>query len=301
MDEELVKMFNTKHATIISILFFLPALLIMLMFFVMPILSTFYFSLYDWSILNNNMQYVGIKNYIKVFNSPEFITALKNTIVYTILVAFFNNFFGLLLGVALDTGIKSRNILRAAFFIPSLISAVVSGYIWTFLYHPEFGGSSPLIKALHMDFLNQDWLGNPKLVIYAIAFVAIWQYSGYYMVIYLTGLQSIPAELYEACKIDGSNWWIRFFKITFPMLAPSITIGIVTATIGSLKVFDHVFVMTKGGPGYASETLTSLLVTQTFFSNRAGYGVTISVILFILVMVVSFVQLNILRKRENIF
>lgn len=294
-------MFNKKRTIIISILFFLPAFLLMLIFFILPILSTFYYSLFDWNILNDNMKYVGLKNYFDVFGSSEFITALKNTVVYAIVVAFFNNFIGLLLAIALDTNVKSKAILRTAFFIPSLISAVVSGYVWSFLYHPEMGIFKFMQDTLHIGFLNQDWLGNPDLVIFSIAIVAIWQYSGYYMIIYLTGLQGIPTDLYEACKIDGANWWERFSKVTFPMLAPSITIGIVTATIGSLKVFDQVFVMTKGGPGYSSETLTSLLVTQTFFSNKAGYGVTISVVLFVMVMLISLIQLNMLKKREDIF
>lgn len=294
-------MFNRKRAIIISILFFLPAFLIMIIFFILPILSTFYYSLFNWSILNDTMKYVGLNNYVDLFGSSEFRTALKNTIIYAIVVAFFNNFIGLILAIALDTNVKSKAILRTAFFIPSLISAVVSGYVWSFLYHPEMGIFNFLQKTLHMGFLNQDWLGNPDLVIFSIAFVAIWQYSGYYMIIYLTGLQGIPTELYEACKIDGASWKDRFSRVTFPMLAPSITIGTVTATIGSLKVFDQVFVMTKGGPGYSSETLTSLLVTQTFFSNKAGYGVTISVVLFVLVMLISLIQLNLLKKREEIF
>ena len=273
----------------------------MLVFFILPILSTFYYSLFDWSILSDKMKYIGLKNYFNVFGSSEFRTALKNTIIYAVIVAFFNNFLGLIFALALDTNIKTKTILRTAFFIPSLISAVVSGYVWSFMYHPEMGIFNYLQNVLHIGFLNQDWLGNPSLVIFSIALVAIWQYSGYYMIIYLTGLQGVPTDLYEACKIDGATWWARFTKVTFPMIAPSITIGIVTATIGSLKVFDQVYVMTKGGPGYSSETLTSLLVTQTFFSNKAGYGVTISVILFVLVMMVSFVQLNMLKKREDIY
>ncbi len=294
-------MFNKKRTITISILFFLPALILMLVFFILPILSTFYYSLFDWSILSDKMKYIGLKNYFNVFESSEFRTALKNTIIYAIIVAFFNNFLGLIFALALDTNIKTKTILRTAFFIPSLISAVVSGYVWSFMYHPEMGIFNYLQNVLHIGFLNQDWLGNDSLVIFSIALVAIWQYSGYYMIIYLTGLQGVPTDLYEACKIDGATWWARFSKVTFPMIAPSITIGIVTATIGSLKVFDQVYVMTKGGPGYSSETLTSLLVTQTFFSNKAGYGVTISVILFVLVMMVSFVQLNMLKKREDIY
>ncbi len=294
-------MLNKKRALVISIAFFLPALLLMLVFFVLPILSTFYFSLFDSSILSDDMKFVGFKNYVDVFSSKEFMVALKNTVVYAIIVAFFNNLLGLIIALVLDTGIKTKNILRTAFFIPSLISAVVSGYVWSFLYHPEYGITKFLVDTLHLGIFDQDWLGNPDLAIFSIAFVAIWQYSGYYMVIYLTGLQGVPTELYEASTIDGAGWWTRLTKITLPMIAPSMTIGVVTATIGSLKVFDQVFVMTKGGPGYSSETLTTLLVTQTFFSNKVGYGVTISVVLFVLVMIISFVQLKMLSARENIF
>jgi ABC-type sugar transport system permease subunit len=295
-------MINFRSKSVISIIFFLPALAIMLFFFAAPILSTFYFALFDWDILNTTtMKFVGFDNFKDLFMSKEFFTALTNTVIYALLVAFFNNFIGLLLALGLDMGLKTRNLLRTVFFIPSLISAVVSGYIWTFLYHPQMGIPNFLTNNLHLGLFNQDWLGDPKIVLFSIIFVAIWQFSGYYMIIYITGLQGVPTELYEACKIDGANWWLKFWKVTFPMISPAITIGIVTATIGSLKVFDQVYVMTRGGPGYASETLTTLLVSKTFFLNKAGYGVTISLVLFVLVFAVSLIQIGILRKREEIF
>ena len=292
---------SSRRSLIVSIVFFSPALIIMLFFFVMPILSSFYYSLFEWDILSSDSKYVGLQNYIDLFSSRHLLTAVRNTVVYAVLVAFFNNFFGLLLALGLDNNFKTKKVLRTMFFIPSLISLVISGYTWTFLYHPEYGVPKFLSDNFHINIFNQDWLGDPQIVIYSIAFVTIWQYAGYYMVIYLTGLQGVPIDLYEASIIDGANLWRRFWSVTFPMIAPAITVGIVTATIGGLKVFDQVFVMTRGGPGFSSETLTTLLVTQTFFLSKAGYGVTISVILFILVFTFSIFQLNFLRKREDVF
>lgn len=285
----------------VSILFFAPALLVMLIFFVVPILSSFYYALFDWNVLSPESKFLGLGNFIELFASKHFLIALKNTLLYAILVAFFNNFFGLLLALGLDKGLKTRNLLRTVFFIPSLLSLVITGYTWSFIYHPELGLPKFLSDVFHMSIFYQDWLGSMQLVIYSIIFVAIWQYSGYYMIIYLTGLQSIPPEMYEAGMIDGANWWTQFKHITFPLLAPVITIGSVTATIGSMKVFDIIYVMTKGGPGFASETLTTYLFTQAFYSNRAGYGVAISVVLFALVFLLTILQLGVLKKRENIY
>lgn len=294
-------MYNTKRSILVSVFFFSPALILMLAFFMLPIISSFYYSAFDWNVLSHDSKFVGLGNFIELFSSKHFIVALRNTVVYAVFVAFFNNLFGLLLAMGLDKGLKTRNFLRTVFFIPSLLSLVITGYTWSFIYHPELGLPKFLSETLGLNIFYQDWLGNPSLVLYSIIFVAIWQFSGYYMIIYLTGLQGVPVELYEACKMDGANVWQKFRNVTFPLLAPAITIGIVTATIGSMKVFDIIYVMTKGGPGFASETLTTFLFTQTFFCNKAGYGVAASIVLFVLVFIFSIIQLSILRKRENVF
>jgi len=161
------------------------------------------------------------------------------------------------------------------------------------------GALNILLKKLGLNFLVQDWLGNSKLALFSVIFVVVWQYAGYSMVIYIAGLQNIPLEMYEASSIDGVNAWQRFRYITFPLLAPAVTINILLTMISTLKTFDHIFVMTKGGPGYATEVISTLLYRESFTNNNMGYGSAISVVLFALITSVSLITLKYLRRRET--
>ena len=184
------------------------------------------------------------------------------------------------------------------FFAPAVLSTLVVGYLWSYIMAPtDYGLLNRILIGIGLEKVN--WLGNPNLALFSILFTQTWQWIGWAMVIYIANLQSIPQELYECSKIDGANGWKTFWKITFPMLAPSITINCVLSIIGGLKVFDVIFAMTGGGPGHATETITTVLIKRGFTECQFGYASAIAVILFMIIAFIASIQLNYFQKWED--
>jgi len=282
----------------VDVVFLLPALTTFTLFFVYPVLSSFYYSLTDWNGLDPNTHFIGGANFVKLLSDRAVWEAFRNTLVFALLVTVFQNLLGLLLALGLDGSLRFLHALRVLFLVPTLLSALAIGYIWNFLYDPNFGFINSLLSAIGLDSLAQDWLGNPHLALFSLIATHTWQWVGISMIIYLAGLQAVPTELHEAASIDGANTWQRFSRITFPLIAPSFTVNVVLTMIGTLKVFDIVFVMTKGGPGGATETLATMLYRTAFNLNNMGYGTAIAIVMFLFILVLSIVQLRMLRKRE---
>ncbi len=292
---------SNKRRILYSLGFMLPAIIVVCVIVIVPVVENFYYSFFKWDILDINMNFVGLSNYKNFFEMDGAMKALRNTIIYAVLAAVFKNLVGLCLAIVLNSGFKTQKILRTCFLSTTMVGLVISGFTWKYIYSPSYGIGYLLSEKLGMPFLNQDWLGNKNLVLFSVLFVSVWQIAGKYMVIYLAGLQAVPQDLYEACMLDGANSWKKFRCITLPMIIPAITVGVMNAVIQGLKVFDEIYAMTKGGPGYASETLTSMMYTQIFFNTgRAGFGSAISVILFLLVLAISLSINKYLRHKEDI-
>jgi raffinose/stachyose/melibiose transport system permease protein len=191
-------------------------------------------------------------------------------------------------------------VLRAVFFAPVVVSPVMVAFLWKYMYNPAPGaGLNGILGAIGLGGLRQDWLGNPNLALWSVAAMVIWQNAGYSMVVFLAGLEGIPAELKEAAMIDGAGPLARFRHITWPLLAPAATINVMLSTIGGLKLFDQVFAATNGGPGYATETLSTVLYKDAFVFNRYGYSTAVALVLALFVAAVSLVQMRYLRSREE--
>lgn len=282
----------------IQIIFLLPAFLIYSVFIVFPMISSFYYSLTDWNGLNPQIHNVGLKNYKTLFRDTEVWISLKNTFQFAILVTIVQNVISLLLAMLIDGSNWLFRFLRVFYLIPALLSALAIGYIWSYLYNPVFGIINAILTQIGLDHWAQDWLGDPSWSMYSVVFTNIWQWTGLSIIIYMAGLQAIPSDLYEAADIDGANRWHRFAQITFPLIAPSFTVNILISVIGSFKVFDIIYVMTKGGPGTATESLAILLYKKAFNFNEMGYGTAIAIVMFLIILVISLLQLQILRKRE---
>jgi raffinose/stachyose/melibiose transport system permease protein len=282
----------------VQALFILPAFLIFSLFIVIPIISSFYYSLTDWNGLDPAINFIGMKNYHTLFNDSEVWTALKNTVVFAVLVTIFQNVLSLILALLVDGSQWYYRYLRVVFLIPALLSALAIGYIWSYLYNPVFGIINTFLENIGLGQLAQDWLGDRKWSMYSVVFTNIWQWAGISMIIYMAGLQAISSDLYEAANIDGASKWQTFTKITFPLIAPAFTINIMISIIASFKVFDIIYVMTKGGPGTATESLAILLYKKAFNFNDMGYGTAIAVVMFLIILFISIIQLSILRKRE---
>ncbi|NOU77477.1 ABC transporter permease subunit [Paenibacillus sp. LMG 31459] len=282
----------------LQLMFMMPAFIIFSMFIVIPMISSFYFSLTDWNGLNPHFNFIGLKNYRNLIRDTEVWIALKNTVIFALLVTILQNVLSLGLAMLVDgTGWITR-FLRVFYLIPALLSALAIGFIWSYMYNPVFGVINLALENIGLSSWTQDWLGDPKWSMLSVVFTNIWQWAGLSLVIYLAGLQAIPSDLYEAADIDGANRWHQFKHITFPLIAPAFTVNILISIIGSFKVFDIIFVMTKGGPGTATESLAILLYKKAFNYNEMGYGTAIAIVMFFIILLISVIQLRFLRRRE---
>ncbi len=278
--------------------FLLPALLLYIVFVVYPVGSSFYYSLTNWDGINPIVHFIGFDNFKRLFQDTEVISALKTSMIYVFFVALLQNVIALLLAVSADRRIRLKTLYRSVIFIPALLSSLSIGYIWSYIYQPTTGVLNIILKGIGLQALAHDWLGSPKYALGSVIFVTVWQYIGPSMLIYLAGLQGVPTSLYEAADIDGTSGWGKFVHITFPLIAPSLTINLVLSAIGGLKMFDLIFVMTGGGPGYATEVLSLAIYKKAFMQSSMGYGAAIAVVLSLIILLITLAQLFFLRKRE---
>src|SRR5690606_9091580 len=207
----------------------------------------------DWTGRRAAPNFIGGANFVELFTATEAIAALRNTVVVAFTATVVQTVLGLALALALHSALASRNLLRTLFFAPALLPPVIIGFLWKYILTPA-GPFNDLLRALGLDGFARSWLGDSSLALWSVIAVVIWQHVGLTMVIYLAGLQGIPEELREAAEIDGASWWRRLWHITLPLLMPATTITMSLTLISGLKLFDQVFVMTGGGPGYATQT-----------------------------------------------
>ncbi len=274
----------------------LPAIVLFAIFMVYPVCGGFYYSLTNWSGIDNHIKFIGLANYITLFKDSYVLEPIINSFKYALVVTIFQNIVSLMLAIALDQQIKSRNLLRALIFIPALLSPLIVGYIWSFIFTQPLAA---LGRMLNWTFLANNVLGDASTSLYAAMFVTIWRMAGWTMVVYIAGLQAIPQSLYEAAAVDGSGKWYKFRHITFPLIAPAFTINMVITMERAFKEFDLLFSLTGGGPGHASEVIALTIYKESFANFRAGYGTAIGVVLFFILLILTLVQLKFLRKREE--
>lgn len=272
----------------------IPGMVVFTVGLIIPMILAFRYSFTNWDGFSAQKPFVGFENYIKMFKDENLRNAWWFTIRFTIWNTIFQNILALLLAMALDGAIKLKKIFRTVFFIPCLISAVVVGFVWLKMYSnvlPAFND----ILGTSFNFLL---FGNEKTVLSGLLIANNWQWVGYWMLIYLASLQSVPKDLYEAAKVDGANALKRFWNVTLPMLAPAITICVIGITTGSLKVYDLLVSSTNGGPGRASTSIIYLIFSSAINGRQYGYGSAMSVSLVLVLLLIAMVQLKVLKKRE---
>ncbi|MEK5160826.1 sugar ABC transporter permease [Paenibacillus sp. FSL R5-0527] len=274
----------------------LPAILIYSVFFVVPAVIGFYYSFTDWRLDRLDIRFIGWENFSKIFSDKTLTLALKNTVIFAVVTVVGKNVIGILLAVALNMRLKTKNLLRALFYSPSILSILVISILFTPMLRTE-GTINQMFEAIGLHSLSQAWLTNPQLVIWTIAAVSIWQSAGFQMAIYLAGLQSISQEYYEAARIDGASSWKSFFKITLPLLLPAININLMLTLIGGLKVFSEVYVMTGGGPGNASQVVGTIIM-RAFGEGNWGLGTAVNTLLFVAVTIIAIPLLIFMRRKE---
>lgn len=280
-----------------SKLFFVPAFIIYTALMILPILGAFFFSITDWNGINSHYNIVGLKNYVSMIGDKRLHNAIGVTLKITIIVCVTVNVMGLFLAILLNKASKLINVFRSIFFIPYVLSTVAISFIWLSILSYT-GVLNGILQAVGLGSIIADYIGNSKNAINSICIVEIWRTLGFYMVLYLASIQTVPIELYEACVIDGGNGWQKIKYVTLPMIIPGITISVIMSIMTEMRQYDIVRVLTNGGPGYSTETISYNIVTQAFGNNMLGYSSAIAVFLFVIIAVISISQIKILSKLE---
>lgn len=275
---------------------YLPALLFVGTFIVYPFLIGIRISFTDWNGFSQSSNFVGFQQYTRMLADPDTWIVVRNTLLFGIGSTIFQNIIGLAYALLLNQSIKFRNITRTIVYLPVIISPLIMGYIWYFFFAYQGGALNDIFIWLGMEPINL--LGNTDVNIWIIVFVNTFQFMGVAMIIYLAGLQSISKEYYEAADIDGASAFQQFKNITLPLLMPSVTINMVLNIIGGLKLFDVIISLTGGGPGNASQSLSTFMYDLYFERQDAGYAATQGVLMMIIILIISLAALFYFRRKE---
>lgn len=280
----------------LPILFLLPAAFFLLAFTAIPLGQAVVLSLERWNGIEP-ATYVGLRNYRLLLEDGIFWQSFGNTVYYTVASIIFQTTIPLLVASFLHSGIRGSTIFRFIYFLPVIISLTITGLLWRMILEPNFGMLNEMLRSIGLQDLTQLWLADRSWVMPSIILVSIWQSLGFFMMIFFAALQSVPDDLYESASIDGANAWHRFRYVTIPMLRRTIVVVIVLNTIGGIKAFDQIWVMTGGGPNHASETLGTYLYRTAFgamgSSNpQLGYATAIAMLILILSLIFSIIQIR---------
>ncbi len=271
-------------------LFLIGPLILYLVWVIGPMLYTVYLSFTNWDGVSSPAV-IGWRNYQKLFRDPVFYISLTNNLKWMISFITIPVIAGLALALVLNRNIPGAKFFKTSFYSPMVLSLVVCGLIWSWMYHPAKGLINETFRAIGLDMLAKGWLSDRRLVMWAIIAVGVWRQVGYVMVLYLAGLQGIDPTLVDASKVDGCNQWQTIRHVILPLLAPVTVVVVVISIIDSLRAFDLVSVMTRGGPYYSSSVLANFMYIEAFNNYKMGYGAAISVILFLLSAVFIFLYL----------
>ncbi|WP_416982572.1 carbohydrate ABC transporter permease [Streptomyces sp. T028] len=288
-------MFHRRRATMAA--FLLPAIVIYGVFMLYPLARGVYLSMTD-SLGGPIAHFVGTQQYEAMADDSAVTAALWHTVLYAVVVVVVQNGLGLLFASMLFRRPKVRKALNVVLLTPTLISPVMAAFIWSYLFAPT-GGINALLDLVGLHGLNHVWLGDTSTALYSVAAVNIWMFTGYSCAIFLAAYMNLPAELLEAAALDGASGWRRFLSVEWPLLAPALTVNVTLSLIGSLKVFEFPLVLTNGGPAGATDTLTLLVYRNVFGGGKFAYGVALSVVLLVTVVVLSSATSSLLRLRER--
>jgi multiple sugar transport system permease protein/raffinose/stachyose/melibiose transport system permease protein len=280
------------------LVFLVPAFAVLAVFFVLPTVFNFVYAFTDWSSFKPGIAFAGLENFQTLLADGSLLASLRITLVYAVLVAIFQNLFGLTLALLLERDTMINRFARAAFFVPVLMSALAVGYIFQALLRPD-GALNDVLGFLLARPVEIAWLGSTTWTIVVVAIVHAWKWMGLSMLIYLAGLKTMPQDVLEAARIDGASWWQTFRLIRFPLLAPAITFNVATALLGSMNGFDIVAATTEGGPARTTEVL-NIFIFRTFGQGLFAQATTMSLVLFLLVVVLAFPVIRFLRRREDV-
>lgn len=286
-----------KNQNKILFLFTLPALITYAIFKLYPAISGIYYSLTNWNGLLKNYDFIGLENFIEVFRDESFWHSMVFTLKYVVVSVIVSNILALLLAVFIESRKRARGFFRTMFYMPNMISMIIGGYMWMFIFTKVI---YYIADNWGITILNQSWIGDPKYSFMAIIIVASWGTVGYLMIIYMAALQGVPIQLKEAAALDGANSWQVFIKIVLPMIQHALTICVFWALNSGFQVFDVIYSLTGGGPGRETQSVAINIYEEAFNGNvRYGYATAKSTILFLVVFLITVIQLRVMKRREQ--
>ncbi len=288
---------HDKNITIVA--FLLPALVLYGTFVIIPIFQSFRFSLYHWDGLGPLTRFIGLENYATLLRDETFWQALRNNLALVGFSLITQLPPAVLLAVLLTGAIRGRDFFRTMFFSPQILSAVATGYLFYYIYEPTFGMLNQALKLLGLGGLARGWLGDQMLALPAVLAVISWRHIGFYMVLFMAAIEGIPDEIFEAAQIDGCNKRQLVWHITLPLMSGAIRTAAVLVMVGSIKYFDLIWIMTRGGPVHASELIATYMYKETFLNWHMGYGATLAVALFVVAFSVSLLFLRLTSRGER--
>lgn len=277
-----------------------PALLFLVIFVYGPALANIRFSLFSFSAMSTEWDFVGLANYVRLWNDPKFMTALGNNALYAAVSVTCQVGLALVLAAVLEARVFpsfAANLFRTALFLPSILPVVVVGLVWQLLLSPTTGLVDQVLWEAGLADWSHAWLGEPDTALLTVILVSQWQWTGYIMALFMVAIRAVPRDLYEAMELDGASGVQKFFHITLPGVRETILIVTIITILGSLKVFDIVWVMTAGGPNHSSEVLGTLMYRAAFRDDMVGYSSTIATVIFFIALTVGLVQIKLQKDR----
>lgn len=286
----------SKVTTIV--LFLLPSVALFVLFIVIPVVQAAHYSLYEWNGLGSLDDYIGLKNYLRLVRDPIFLQALKNNALIAVLSLMLQLPSALALALLVNRKLPGRTFFRTVFFLPYILSEVVTGLIWSFIYNPMNGLLAGLLRLFNPNMVTPALLADQHTVLLAIFIAMCWKYFGFHLVLYIAGLQNIPEDVIEAAQIDGASRWQVTRHITLPLLGSTIRLSVFLSILGSLQYFDLIWVMSDGGPIYASETMATYQIHFGLQQFALGYGSAVGVVMFVMCLIFALFYQRVVMRQD---
>jgi raffinose/stachyose/melibiose transport system permease protein len=288
-------MHSNKRKYLIFIAFVAPIFIPFIIFFIIPAVSGLFYSLFEWNGIEAQMRYIKADNYVNLSRDNTYFTSIIFSFRFALINVILGNILSMALALWVNLKIKSSNFIRAAFFMPIVICNIVKGFLWRFIFNQTF---TSIYKIIPLPLFGMKMLASGSTSFYAILIASLWGGVGYNMIIYFAGLRAIDHTYYESAEIDGANSLVKFFRITIPLMMPSITICLFTSISGSFAMYDMNLALTRGGPGISTLSMVLDIVNTAFSQNRIGYGAAKAVVLLAIIMTITLLQVRVTRKRE---
>ncbi|WP_396426808.1 carbohydrate ABC transporter permease [Lederbergia sp. NSJ-179] len=286
---------TVRKKFITPLLFLLPSLLFLGIFIYIPLIQNFYNSFFEFSVFSQSKEFVGVSAFVKLFQDKVILTALLNNIKYAIISVVFQIAFALVLAAILEDKLfrSVAPFLRVIYFIPVMISISVIALLFSFIYNPQMGLLNSFLKLIGLEILATPWLGNAETSIYAVIAMSQWQSIGFITMLFIVAIQKIPQDLYEAADIDGAGKIRKFFSITLPQVKETMFVNLLITVTGSMLVFNEPYILTNGGPGVSSMTLSVYMYQQGFVKDNMGYASSVATLIFILTAIFALIQIKV--------